>query len=141
MSETVAAFGKRAPHKTIEHRGQTYKVSPVMTHGVMMQFEAKMYERAKAGLRDLRDAYTPEEYREELNALRRKHEEGYYAFQSEHSMSFLQTNHGAFMLLKCLIDADEDTVFDILMTKQEELGEFLQDLMEDSFPQDRSPKA
>lgn len=141
MSERSAALGIKAPPKTIEHNGKTFTVAPVLTEGTMLAVEAKFYARAKAALQSLRDEYPPEEYVKQLNELRQRYEDGYYAFESEHTLAALQTTKGSVVLLSAMMTADDGEILDMLTSKPEELDLILKEALADSFPDAPPPKA
>lgn len=141
MSERSAALGVHGPAKTIEHKGKTYSIAPVLTEGTLLAVEAKMYARDKAALLDLRDAYPTDEYLKRLDELRAKHESGYYSFESQHTLDFLQTKAGAVVLLSCMMSADAGEILDLMAAKAGELEQILNEVMADSFPDAPPPKA
>lgn len=141
MSERTAALGAQNPPRTITHNGKTYAIAPVLTHRTMALVEARLYERAKEALKGLRDAMDPAEYRAELEALRKRSEEGYYAFESEHTLALLQTTTGAVILLGCMMAADPGEILELLAAKPAEVEEALNEALELSFPAGALPKA
>ncbi|MBP3956470.1 hypothetical protein J8F10_14410 [Gemmata sp. G18] len=141
MSERSAALGIKGPPKTIEHNGKTFTVAPVLTQGTMLAVEQKLYDRAKAALLELRDVYPEAEYVKRADELRKQREDGYYSFESERTMEFLQTTQGTVVLLSCMMSADSGEIMDLLTHKSQQVKEILNEAMEDSFPVDKRPKA
>ncbi|AMV25525.1 hypothetical protein VT84_14095 [Gemmata sp. SH-PL17] len=141
MSERSAAMGIKGPPKTIEHDGKVFTVAPVLTQGTMLAVEQKLYERAKAALVEMRDVYPEAEYVKRADELRKQREDGYYSFESERTMEFLQTTQGAVVLLSCMMSADAGEILGLLTHKADEVKSILNEAMEDSFPADRRPKA
>lgn len=139
MSERTAALGTSAPARTIEHNGRVYTIAPVVTEGTMARVEAALYERAKKGLTDLRADMPEAAYLERLDELRNRYEEGYYAFESEHTMEFLQTQKGTLVLLGAMMTADAGEVLDLLTHKPAEVEDALNDAMASSFPAEKAP--
>ncbi|AMV27373.1 hypothetical protein VT84_23440 [Gemmata sp. SH-PL17] len=136
MSERSAALGIKGPPKVIEHNGKTYTVAPVLTHGTMLAVETKLYERAKAALLELRDVYPADEYLKRADELRKQRETGHFAFESEHTMAFLETTPGTALLLSCMMSAEPAEIFELLAHKPEEMRTILTEVMEDSLPKE-----
>ncbi len=144
MSERSAALGIKGPPKTIEHNGKVYSVAPVVTEGTMLAFEQKLYERAKTALLGSRDLYTPDEFTQRADALRKQREDGHFAFEGAYAQELLAGTRGALVLLSCMISATEAEAMALITERTDEITEILNEALADSFPkgtQDPKPKA
>jgi hypothetical protein len=117
MSERAVMAGDEGPSKTIEHNGRTYEFRPVITEGVMLLLEEKLYAKAVAGVAAQREVLSQERYEAKLDELLARYESGYYSFESEHTREFLRTQKGALTLAVCLADCTEGELF-VLMTER-----------------------
>lgn len=141
MSERAAAFGINGPKKTIEHNGKVYSAAPVLTHRLMLTIEARVFERSKSALADLKDMFTPDEYRAEAAALLAKRQSGGFAFESEGTQSFLETMEGRLTVTAVLLGIDTDEAIALALARPDELKDLVEEITEDSFPTAKGPKA
>ncbi len=143
MSETAKCAGPNAPGRSIEHNGKTFTFVRALTGGALLALEAKLYDRARAALADMRDAYPLDEYLKRLDDLRAKYEDGYYALTSPTTQKLLKTERGAVLLLEALCGASESEVFELLTERTEEVSRILDEVIEATFPDKKTtgPKA
>lgn len=138
MSERTAGMGIKGPPKTIEHNGKTYTIAPVLTEGTLARIESHMYQKARQALVELKDDYPEAAYVAELNALRKRREEG--AFMFENCADLLDNIDGAALMLGFMMDATRAEVIDLLMSKPAEMEEIMSEVMADTFPAGTVPK-
>lgn len=137
MSERTAGSGIKGPPKTITHNDRTYTIAPVLTEGTLGRIEAHMYQKARQALVDLKADYPEAAYVLELNALRKRREEG--AFMFENCAELLDNIDGAALVLGFMMDAPRAEVIDLLISKPAEMEEIMSEVMADSFPKGKAP--
>ncbi len=140
MSEAAHMMGAAAPAHTITHNGKTYTFVSALSNGALVAFEAKLYDRARTALTDMRNDYPADAYLTRLDELRKRYEDGYYAFTSEPTQKFLQTPKGGIVMLSALCGADEGEVVELLAHRSDELMRIVEDVADATFP-DRPKKA
>lgn len=134
MSERAAMAGDNLPPQEIYHNGKTYKVASVITEGVMLAMEMKLYARAKEALAGARTEYSEAGYDAELTKLREKFEKGGYAFESKGTMEFLKTEKGCMTLLGCMMDCNTAELIELMANKGPELKDVMKLAMNLSMP-------
>ncbi len=132
MSERSAALG--GSPKTITYKGKTYNIAGIVTEDTMLAVEARMYDREKLALFELKSAYTSEAFHERVDSLLKRKVAGEFSFESESTLEFMQTTEGAVMLLGCMMSADKAEILDLLTAKPAEMELILNEVLADSFP-------
>ncbi len=139
MSETAKCAGPNAPGRSIEHNGKTFTFVSAIKGGALLALEAKLYDRARAALADMRDAYPLDEYLKRLDDLRAKYDDGHFALTSLATQKLLKTEHGGMLLLASLCGADEGEVLELLTARTEEVSRIIDEIVDATFPDKKTP--
>lgn len=133
MSALSEALGNAAPGHRISHRGQTYQVS-LVDQKVKVAFERRLFERHKETLLGLKEAYTPQEYRDRLAELQEAYTLGELGLLSPAGVRFLKSVTGIQLLLSLLVGASEDQILQLVMEKPDEVRGLIGTILAESFP-------
>lgn len=133
MGVTSEILGNAGAAHVLEHNGKVFKVR-LIDQAVKSAFEKRMYERAKHGLIELRDAMTKDEYFARLRELGDNYEAGEYELLSERGLKFIQTTQGVKFLLALLLDCSEEELFSLLTSKGKEITSLINLVIRESFP-------
>ncbi len=134
MSERAALAGSKAEPHYIEHKGKTYVVRPVLTEGVMLAVEAKLYAKALKGITDQRSAMSEVAYMERLDDLRKRSDDGEFAFEHEKTIALMKTKPGAMMLLTAIMDCTSGELIELMAERPADVQHALNMVLGASFP-------
>lgn len=136
MSERAAMAGdSNSPH-VIEHKGRVYVIQPVITEGVMLAVETKLYEKAKLGLRGIKSELSEAAYERKLDELRKRFTDGEFSFESKETVQHLKTQTGVIMLLGCMMDCTPAEIMVLIAERGSDVQAILKDVMAISFPKE-----
>jgi hypothetical protein len=140
--------------RVLNCNGKTYRVEKV-NQRIKKEFEKAMLKRAKEALEQDRaywegefaeqwefeivknhtkEDYVKHRWQRKLQEINDDYTQNKFSLISEHGRRALSEIGGQVQLLALLLNCDELEVLDIFSEKPEEMNEFVQEIMEESFP-------
>lgn len=121
------------------HNGADYEVSPI-TQKVKLDFERRLFGRAKEAALALRECMDKEEYSQHLKKLNDDYIAGEYAFESNRGMEAIKTISGMVLLSSLLFGVDEATMLRLVSERKEEVASLITVVIKESFPGSAKPQ-
>lgn len=135
MSELTKILGDDGPRYEFPYKGEVYRVS-LVTQQVKVAYEKRLFARAKAVAREMRDLLTPREYRKHLKQLNDDYIAGEYAFMSLRGMKAMKSVESMTYLVSLLFGISEEKALGLTADATEEVEALLDVVLRESFPVD-----
>ncbi len=116
-----------------QHKDKVYHCS-LVTQNIKLQFEKRLFARAKDAAIGMREAFTKEEYLQHIGDLNSKYLRGDYAFESEIGLDACKTITGLKLLVSLLFNISEEEAVGLAIECKEEMMQVVTMAIQQSFP-------